>query len=241
MAAKAFMFFDERMLDRSHGRRLIISCFVVGQETWRSTSHQARLVQQTRPKRRLRSIQDVLHHTRGFAVVSYSHIPAEVLASNPRDHAEDVPDMARTDNAWSILFAMNAMAVLRRLHDHGIVSAILDLYHDPKTLTSPHRQAFHITLRDTLPRIAYEEGKDKFICCGPTEVSKAGIGTTMNYLQQGTSMAHNLCLLAQDIMACGSYGRIYAQDFSERLLANLALFQISPAAATEPEGKTVPM
>jgi hypothetical protein len=190
-------------------------------------------------RRRLDAIQEVLHHTRGFAVTGYADIPAEVLASNPRDQAEDVPDMARTDNAWSILFVMTAMAALRRLHDHGIVSATLDLYHDPKSLTASHRQSFHAILRDTLPRIAEEEGNDKFLCSGPSEVFKAGIGTTMDYLQEGTSVAHNLCLLADSILACGSHGRIYAQNFSERLLASLALFRGFPAIAIESNESSV--
>jgi hypothetical protein len=126
----------------------------------------------------------------------------------------------------------------------GAAPASLDLYgqsrtNDPKSLTASHRQSFHAILRDTLPRIAEEEGNDKFLCSGPSEVFKAGIGTTMDYLQEGTSVAHNLCLLADSILACGSHGRIYAQNFSERLLASLALFRGFPAIAIESNESSV--
>ena len=215
--ANISMFFDERIETVHAVRRFIITCFLVCKGIWRASSSQAKLVQQTSRKHRLASIDDLLSATKGFAVVTH-----------PRDYAEDVLDVARADNAWSTLFVMNTMTAFRRLHDHGITSATLDVYHDPKTLTPRHRKVFHDLLLNSLPIIAQEEGNDRFVCRRPIEVPKPAKMAPVNELQQGTSVAHNICLMSNRIIARGSLHRIYTIDYSARLTNALTLYQILP-------------
>jgi len=226
--ANISMFFDERIETVHAVRRFIITCFLVCKGIWRASSSQAKLVQQTSRKHRLASIDDLLSATKGFAVVTHADLPSEMLALHPRDYAEDVLDVARADNAWSTLFVMNTMTAFRRLHDHGITSATLNVYHDPKTLTPRHRKVFHDLLLNSLPIIAQEEGNDRFVCRRPIEVPKPAKMAPVNELQQGTSVAHNICLMSNRIIARGSLHRIYTIDYSARLTNALTLYQILP-------------
>ena len=219
--ANISMFFDERIETVHAVRRFIITCFLVCKGIWRASSSQAKLVQQTSRKHRLASIDDLLSATKGFAVVTHADLPSEMLALHPRDYAEDVLDV-------STLFVMNTMTAFRRLHDHGITSATLDVYHDPKTLTPRHRKVFHDLLLNSLPIIAQEEGNDRFVCRRPIEVPKPAKMAPVNELQQGTSVAHNICLMSNRIIARGSLHRIYTIDYSARLTNALTLYQILP-------------
>ncbi len=220
------MFLDERYDRTATSDRFIIGCIVVGKGSWSRNSGEVMAVQQMRKTRRLQALNTLLNRAQGFAMLRYADIPVAQIGVGQKDYAEDVPIMSRRDNAWSILFAMTVVAALRRLRDYRIMSADVSLFHDPKSLTLEHRNAFHHLLRHTLPEIPNAEYGDQYSLNPVLEVAKGNHEDGMNDLQLGTSLAHQLCLLTEQIRSRGSIGRIECKDGSTTLSDSLSLFEV---------------
>ena len=219
------MFLDERFERTPKGERFIVGCIVVEEACWKIAYQQAKDIPQLRKSRRLREISKLLMSSGGFGRVTIADMPSGLIQAGQRDETEDIPNMSRRDNVWSILVATVAMAVLRRLNDHGINSASIDLYHDSKSLTPKHSFALNQLLREQLPRIARELTGGSSAYRKVCEVRKSMSGPPASEIQVGTLIAHHLCSQAKKLLTDGPLSRIEFRDESEILVASAMLFE----------------
>lgn len=91
-------------------------------------------------KKRLRTIDDFLGHVGGLALILRVDFGGR-LSEVSHDGYTDVPHISRRDNVWSraVIRAIQA-AVVRLERVKGEVITVVDVYHDPKSLTDDHRK-----------------------------------------------------------------------------------------------------
>ncbi len=70
------------------------------------------------------------------------------------DGTREIPRMARVNTAWGIGMILTVATALRRVLEQGWNFRIVDLCYDSKSLTVPHRDAIHETLRGRMTQYA---------------------------------------------------------------------------------------
>jgi hypothetical protein len=101
-------------------------------------------------------MKDAIHELGGFCVASTFRFPARLMAPGVVDGTREIPRMARLDTAWGIGMILTVATALRRVPEEGWNFRTVDLYYDSKSLTVPHRDAIHETLRGRMTHYANE-------------------------------------------------------------------------------------
>lgn len=199
-----YIFLDERVENLPQAKRFIIASFSVLPDNWKGLHRQ--MVQQivsVGPNRRLEKIQELLDQTKGLAILTYSDIPDRLLPKGEIDGTDDIPRMSRTDHIWGNAVALHlayAFACLCRAAAHFLEQ--VEIYHDPKTLTVPHRTALHKLVSDRLTRFPEESGfKNLFQVSKIDGISKAHSLQSADHLQLGISVTDHLGHQAKNLIS----------------------------------------
>ena len=190
-----FLLLDERYEPPIHPTRTIVSAIVIQQSSWKDQS--ASGVRNGRAFRDIKMLSKLLVRTSGFGVVMYAdtEFPGGIIHST-----DDIPKMARNDNVWSIMGMCIVARVLRCLSDSVCKVGIIDIYHDPKSLTSEHSTAFQDGIRKLQQRAKDITGSDYSIR-QINQISKAEKNSAPNIFQRGVMMADHLCSNATCLIA----------------------------------------
>jgi len=225
---ETWVFVDERIEHRDTSYRLVVGCLVVAASRWKGSSRMARQIGAIRGSRRLDLIAELLEQAGGFALLSFADLSTDLFTAQETDSTDDIPRMARRDNAWSQAVLAAVAAVLACLQSAGVNHASIDVYLDPKSLTAAHREAFERILRETLPDIAREAARvgipsPTFTIGKVREVEKRRGKNAATTLQFGSALVHHLCSRTSDVIA-GSPPRIIVRDHTSALVTMISKF-----------------
>ena len=131
-----YLFIDESQREN----RLSLCGLIVRQDRYTACIDTISLQSQ---KKRLRTIHDFLGHLGGWALILRGDVGGK-LSEVSHDGYADVQHISRRDNVWSraVIRAIQA-AVVRLERVKGEVITVVDVYHDPKSLTDDHRKAMY--------------------------------------------------------------------------------------------------
>lgn len=144
----------------------------------------------------------------GFALVASACLDKSLCRAGEVDGTDDIPAMARTDNAWTqcTTFAI-ARLILELFQNRRPVDAV-DVFFDPKDLKGRHEEAWAQTLRGLVvseaKRFAAQLGTDrlrKLKIRHIRAVPKPAAGQLYDKFQIGTWIADKLCSISERINA----------------------------------------
>lgn len=219
MEPEFFLFLDERYEPAIHPTRIIVSAIVTEQGRWKG--QRASGIRNSRTFRDIKMLCELLVQTSGFGVVMYAEaeFPGGIIHST-----DDIPKMARNDNVWSIMGVCIVARVLRCLSDSVSKLGIIDIYHDPKSLTSEHSIAFQDGIRK-LQQKAKDITGSNFSIRQIEQISKAEKKTAPSIFQRGVMMADHLCGNAARLISGANMSDIIlCENVSTTIKNQLALF-----------------
>lgn len=231
------MFLDERVEKGDRGLRLILACIVSEQSRWSQGYKLAQSIFGLRPKRRLKAIHEFLEQLSGFAVVTYANVPPDVMTGGEINGTSDISAMSRSDNLWSQVFLAAVTAALAYIRKSSVKEAEIDVFYDPKSLTSEHKRAMRRILEETLPCIACEDLNThatdpdfRFRFKRFDEIPKRFSGLPQDVLQIGTTLAHHLCVQSRNLIAEGQHPRLIMRNITNVIMEMISEFvgDISP-------------
>ena len=124
-----------------------------------------------------------------------------------------------------------AAAAAACIRTSGVTHASIDLFDDPKRLTTPHRQAYERTLRETLPEIAREDPEAHAVQSAPTLIVRrvAQVPKRRGHIEaaqrrHGSSCVHRLCSQAADLVAGRHAPRIVVRNPTDALRSRTSKF-----------------
>jgi len=154
-----YIFCDEKYLDIEEKRRFVTTYIGVPQRAWNRLKPEYRNLSEPYGMPRLSRIENLLEKTEGASLIAYADANLEYLIKGSRDWTDDIPDMARSDNIWSVVLAFGLSALLSLLHNHGLHVKNADIYYDTKNLKVEHRSAIRNVMKSTLPEEIRKAGR----------------------------------------------------------------------------------
>ena len=230
------LFIDERYEDLSGGgKRIIICCWGVLQRRLNSgLGHLASLQAKGRAPIGDR-IEKALVSIGGYALLAWGDLTASQYAAGRSAHTSDIPAMARPDAAWSMAVIYAVATLMKKLLEASWAYRTVDVYYDPKGLTSAHARAWRTTLRGLLTDEAVRYCREGGINLGDQirirriePVRKPNRGQAMDKLQCGTWLAHMICRLSNRLISRGKSGRIAVENMSDLLVATVEQWEGKP-------------
>ena len=143
-----YFFVDETYQEESSFRRHIFGCLAFLQDRWNELTPEQLTLRWPHNISKQKRILRLLEDTGGAGVLTKAEIPLQLLPTGERDQTDDIPDMARTDNAWSACFVYTVAALLRFLEVRRSPSfTTADIYLDNRDLKTEHMDAIDKALR----------------------------------------------------------------------------------------------
>lgn len=228
---EVWVFVDERFERGVASDRFIVGCIVCSKERWMALHDEAVRIGSLGQARRLDGIRQLLDKLQGFALLAYADLSIAQVRPGEIDGTDDIPEMKRHDNVWSQSLLAAAAAVLACLRTSGVESAEIDLYYDPKSLTMAHRDAWEMTLRETLSEIAKEDPETGGIQLSPAlafrrieQVPKRQGEIEGDCAQHGTFLADRLCSQAPHLIGGEKVPRVLVRDHTTVLCSMVSKF-----------------
>jgi len=227
-----YIFCDEKPLDLNGRRRLITGYIVVPQDSWNRLGPERRELKEPKNLPRLKRVQTLLENTDGVALIAYADLKRELLQKGERDGTDDIPDMSRSDNAWSATMAYGLAALFGWLKKNGLCVQTADLYHDMRILKTEHCDALRRVVTQTLPEIIRETERQSFSFCEFQPkvrrfkyVGKPHDDVMPDKFQAGVNVAHHLLQNVRDFINQPQRGPIHVQNISVEVIRFLENFQ----------------
>jgi hypothetical protein len=171
----------------------------------------------------LNAIDAMLEDLDAWAIVARACLDPALFRSGEVDGTDDVARMSRTDNVWATCSIFLVNGIISGFYKRGEGLATVDVYHDPKTLTSAHDDARRKTLRGFVVRHAKEfsaaRGSHAFKKLNIRRIER--VGKPLDFrdadkFQVGVWVSHRLCSRA-DVVEAGQFSRIRTYDMSEEV------------------------
>lgn len=187
-----YVFFDESW----KGGELFTSAVLVPQGRYGDHIRHAKF--QSR-ETRLFEINQFLSRVNGYGAVCRINLEEPWLIEKTEDSCSDIPRMARRDNVWSWGVAYAVDCALIAAEKRRETFSKVDVYHDPKSLTSEHLEAFYDLLRRHLVSLLRDVSKRcmarglKKLSMGTIKAIPKAVGTeSPNKFQYGIWMADQI-------------------------------------------------
>jgi hypothetical protein len=230
------LFIDEKYENLpGEAKRIVICCWGVLQ---RKLNARLDLLTSLQTKGRTRiadRISEALLSIDGYALLAWGDLTASQYAAGMSARTSDIPAMARPDAAWSMAVIYAVATLMKKLLQASWAYRTVDVYYDPKGLTSPHAKAWQATLRGLLTDEAVRYCRARGINLGDQirirriePVRKPNRGQAMDKLQLGTWLAHRICRLRSRLISRGGSGRITLDDMSNLLVATVEQWDGKP-------------
>ncbi len=146
-----YIFFDESKFPDNKG--MLTCAVIVPQDRY---SQLVKTVAFQSWKGRLEKIDEFLGTVKGLAAVCQVDFKLPWLAENAQDSCNDVSRMSRIDNVWSWAVSYAVMIALIEQEKRRNEISTVDIYHDPKSLTTEHLTALHDLIRDKMTREIFQ-------------------------------------------------------------------------------------
>jgi len=215
-----YIFCDEKYRDFDGFRRFITGYLAVPQNSWNHTIPDRRGLKIPHNISLVARLEKLLVDTGGVALLAYADLSLNLLPKEKRDGTDDVPGMARTDNAWSAALLTGLTTILTILDCKGHQVQAVDTYYDTRNLKIEHLSAIKNTVTQNLIKIINEarqrlsfqppEFRPKIRCFNP--VLKAVSGKNPDKYQAGVLVVHKLLKNDIDLIDSGSNKGIYVSD-----------------------------
>lgn len=223
-----YFFLDECYPRLAVGKRIVMTAWAIEQDNWSdSTANSFALFNPPI----LKQISSMLESLNGAACVSAATLDESLFRVGEIDGTDDIPSMARPDLIWSISATFALIPVIGELLRHNCEVGTIDIHFDPKSLTSPHSEAWKRLLRQSVVeygrRAALERGlhqlrKLKIRRVEP--VAKAAHRLMRNKFQAGTWVADRLCSHYERLATERGCSRILTCDISEEVRRTVQQF-----------------
>jgi hypothetical protein len=221
-----YLFFDESYPRKSHGK-IILAGWAVEQDRLNRRRVGLKELSKTPV---LNSINEMLEDLGALAVVATAALDSALFRSGAEDGTDDVARMSRTDNIWTTCSTLLVNTLLAEFFSRGKDLATIDIYHDPKSLTSDHEEARRKALRGLVVRHA----KEASVARGNMLFKKLNIrriesvAKPLGYLnadkfQVGIWVSDKLCSSA-DAVQGRRFSRIRGYDMSEEVRRTIQQF-----------------
>ena len=223
-----YLFFDERYVLRPDETTILMAAWAVEQDSL--NRHVDRLPELYRPPI-LKAINSMFDSLDAHAVLATATLDTALYRSGETDGTDDIPSMARTDNAWSHCSVFLVATLIKDLLESGHEVGTVDIYFDPKSLKSDHAEALKGTFRQLVTseakRYASQRGSKllkKLSIRRIEPVKKPGVAQTADRFQMGVWVADKLCSNAEEIGRISGGSRIKTYDMSDVVRKTLQQF-----------------
>ena len=225
-----YIFLDEAYTKASDGDHIIVvASWAVPQGSW---SIRAKSFPDLYKPPLLDRIDSMLKSHDVFAILAWAKLPPTLYKSGEVDGTDDIPRMARTDNAWSQCVTFSVMRLVLEFALAKRELGTVDIYSDPKNLTAAHALALETLLRTTVVDMIRRETVAsglgflrKFKIRHFNAVRKPRIGEKPTKLQVGTWVSHKVCEHSAAVIQSGGLSRIIPHDISEVVKSSLRQFE----------------
>ena len=229
-----YVFCDETYAPIHAGKRYIMGYILVPQVPWSRLPESKRSLSEpgniTGPQR----LKQLLNDVGGVATITYADLGFDLIVTGERDGTADIPDMARTDNAWSAAMAFCLAAALKWPLYHDLSPQTVDVYYDTRSINSDHRAALHNAIKNRLSWIMRDEAKRKSIPrgYGPrirrfVDTEKAAQNCPANKYQQGIAATDRLLkFYKKNFIYNSNEMRIHVMDHSTHVRGHISKFQV---------------
>jgi hypothetical protein len=224
-----YIFLDETYDKAAPSRIFITSAWLVEQATLNRAWQRI-------PRGNPRSVElnAYLETVKAIGLVTRVDLPKPIMRPGEIDQCDDIPAMARTNNAWAVamVFTLGVLlkySILNR-QDVGTV----DGYFDPRDLGKDFQPVFDATIRNLLPVTLQRLVEDPRLKLAGTLkirriefVKKPRTGEQPDKFQRGVRMADRMCAVAPEIMGQG-LSCIKFRDLSTEVASTLAQYDGVP-------------
>lgn len=214
-----YLFLDESYVLGRGQTTIIMAAWAVEQD--RLNRHVQRLSDLFRPPV-IEAIKVMLHSVDAQAVIATARLDDNVYRQGEVDGTDDIPAMARTDNAWSACSLFLVGALIKDVFETGHDVGTVDVYFDPKSLKSQHAEALRGALRELLvseARRYASQRHSRFLrrlnIRRIEPVKKPTKGATPDKFQMGTWVADKLCSHFLEVLRTTRDSRIRTYDMSD--------------------------
>jgi hypothetical protein len=199
-----YVFLDESYPRTKTGMKIVMAAWAVEQDAWRRQVQRRRRELYRTPI--LDTINTVFESLGARGIVATASLNRKLVRSGESDGTDDITQMSRTDNVWSVssIFALGAL--IREFVAGNQKIRTVDIHSDPKSLKPDHARVIIKTFRELLVPAAkqYAIGWGSMGLQGLNIrkvdfVNKPRAGVTPNKLQLGTWIAHVLCSHSEEI------------------------------------------
>lgn len=151
-------------------------------------------------KDQLKIIDEFIENVNGIGLICEANLEDQELFKDGQDSYSDVKRVTRFDNIWSAaLVRAVQVAVIRLERIRGDAVSAVDVYHDPKSLTSDHREAVYGYVTGPAQSI-FKDLSERYGTAKLNEakirkirsVEKAGSGEKPNKFQRGIELVDTL-------------------------------------------------
>jgi hypothetical protein len=214
-----YLFFDESYLLASGQTTIVMAAWAVEQD--RLNRHVQRLPDLYRSPV-MEAIKSMLESLDAQSVIATARLDATLYRGGEIDGTDDIPAMARTDNAWSACSVFLVGSLIKERFEAGHEVGTVDVYFDPKSLKPEHAEALKGTFRQLVVsearRYAFQRGSNllrKLRIRRIEPVKKPNTGQTPDKFQIGTWVADKLCSHSEQIGRTSGNSRIRSYDLSD--------------------------
>jgi hypothetical protein len=228
-----YLFADEKYLDVNGRRRIITGNILVSQGRWNQMEASRRRVVIPLALPRLARIEDLLGRVRGIGVIAYADLDLALIPTGARDSTDDIPDMARADNAWGICLLFGIAAAISFLCKDGYTPRTVDVFYDARSIKIAQEQALRETFQrecSWIMRDVVRRGLVKYRSVPHlrrfTPVPKPPDNAEPDKFQDGTQVSHYLCQQSRELISHPNRSQIYVWNATERVKSALSKFRL---------------
>ena len=219
-----YLFLDESYHDVIAGRTIVIAAWAAEQR--RLNDRVLRLHELLKPGKAsiLERLDSALESLDALALVAWATLDESLFRYGERDGTDDIKDMGRPDNIWSVSigFAVASLIVQLTLMRQHIDIDTVDVYFDPKSLKRDHATALEKVLRDNVVSEARRYGAQRGVNLLKNlkirriqPVKKPKNDEAPDKFQMGTWVSDRLCSKSDEIRETGGTSRIKTHDMSD--------------------------
>lgn len=217
-----YIFVDESY-PKSGEKRIVIAAWAVEQGRFNAGFNSIGELQKSGKSSILQRIDLALARLSAVAVIGEGALAPDIIRSGEIDRCDDIPEMARMDNAWSMAVMFVVARVVRNITVMQRNVDAIDLLYDPKSLKSAHETAWMSATKNLIGKGIQSLTKELGIDVAREgrirdirPIAKPAAGASFNKFQCGTWLADRLCgLQGQGQIDSVSLSSIKVMDISE--------------------------